>query len=74
MNKLVLGGAVLVILGVLGFAVPYFTTSHTDEVARVGDIKLNATETDTHSVPPILAGGLLLLGIVLLGAGVSKRA
>lgn len=74
MNKLVLGGAVLVILGILGFAVPYFTTSHTDEVAKVGGVKLEATEHDTHSIPPILAGGLLLLGVVLLGAGVSKRA
>jgi hypothetical protein len=72
MNKLVLGGGILVLLGVLGFAVPYFTTSHTEEVARVGDIKLNATEHDTHSVPPLLAGGLLLLGIVLVGAGVTR--
>jgi len=74
MSKLMLGGAVLVILGVLGFAVPYFTTSDTKEVARVGDINLQATENTTHSVPPIVAGGLLLLGIVLLGASVTKRS
>jgi hypothetical protein len=74
MSKLMLGGVVLVILGVLGFAVPYFTTSSTDEVAKVGDVKLEATEHTTHVIPPIVAGGLLLLGIVMLGAGVTKRS
>ena len=73
MSKLMLGGAVLVILGVLGFAVPYFITSSTDEVAKVGDVKLEATEHTTHAVPPALAGGLLLLGIVLLGMGATRR-
>ena len=73
MSKLMLGGAILVILGVLGFAVPYFTTTSTDEVAKIGDVKLEATEHTGHAVPPMLAGGLLLLGIVLLGAGVSRR-
>jgi hypothetical protein len=68
-----LGGVVLVLLGILGFAVPYFITSSTDEVAKVGDVKLEATEHTTHVVPPVLAGGLLLLGIVLLGAGATRR-
>ena len=74
MNKLMLVGAVLVILGILGFTIPYFVTSSTDEVAKVGGVKLEATEHTTHVVPPVLAGGLLLLGIVLLGAGVTRRS
>lgn len=66
-------GLVLIGLGILGFLVPAFTTRETKEVASIGDVKLQAKEDETHVVPPVLAGGVLLLGIVLLGAGVVKR-
>ena len=74
MNKLAILGIVLVFVGLLGFAIPYFTTQHTENVARVGDLKLQTTETDHHSIPPLLAGGVLLLGLVLTGVGLTRRA
>jgi len=64
---------VLIGLGILGFLVPAFTTRETKDVASVGDVKLQAKENETHVVPPLLAGGVLVVGIVLLGAGVMKR-
>lgn len=73
MSKLMAVGAVLVLLGVLGLAVPYFTTSETKDVARVGDLKLQTTEHTSYAIPPAAAGGVLLLGVVLVGAGLFRK-
>ncbi len=73
MNKLVMAGAVLALLGVLGFAIPMFTTEQTKDVAKIGDLKLQTTESTSHIVPPLLAGGILIAGIVLIGAGVFQK-
>jgi hypothetical protein len=72
-NGLVISGAVLVILGLLGFAIPVFTTPRTEEVARVGDLKLETTRSTSHVVPPLLSGGALALGVVLIGAGLYRK-
>jgi hypothetical protein len=63
-----------VVLGLTGFAIPYFTTQHKENVAKVGDLALQTTQTDTHSIPPIVSGGVLVLGLVLVGAGAFRRA
>lgn len=73
MNTLATSGAVLVLLGVLGFAIPMFMTQQTKDVANIGDLKLQTTESTSHIVPPLLAGGTLLLGVVLVAAGVSRK-
>jgi hypothetical protein len=73
MTGLMMGGAVLLLLGLLGFAVPYFTTQHTKDVAKVGDLKLQTTEHTTYAVPPLVAGGAAVLGVVLIGAGLYRR-
>ena len=73
MSKLMAAGAILVLLGVLGLAIPYFTTSETKDVAKVGDLKLQTSESTSHAIPPMAAGGVLILGVVLLGAGFFKK-
>ncbi len=73
MNGLTIAGAVLVVLGLLGFAIPEFTTQQTKEVAKVGDLKLQTTEDTSHVVPPLLAGGALVVGVVLIGAGFYQK-
>jgi hypothetical protein len=73
MNGLMMGGAALAALGLVGFAIPVFTTTDTKEVARLGDLKLQTTENTPHAFPPILSEGALLLGIVLIGTGLYKR-
>jgi hypothetical protein len=73
MNGLTLGGVALVLLGLVGFAIPIFTTQQTTEVARVGDLKLQATESTSHVIPPIVSGGALVLGVVLIGAGLYQK-
>ncbi len=72
MNMLMMVGAVLVLLGLLGFAIPIFTTQQTKDVARIGDLKLQTTESTSHIVPPLLAGGALVVGVVLIGVGVAR--
>lgn len=73
MNGLKIAGAVLVVLGLLGFAIPIFTTRQTTDVANIGALKLQTTEDTSHVVPPLLAGGSLVVGVVLIGAGFYQK-
>lgn len=72
-SPLIIGGAVLVALGLIGFAIPLFTTQQTKDVARIGDLKLQTTESTSHVIPPLLSGGVLVLGAILIGAGLYRR-
>ena len=74
MKAIVLTGVVLALLGLLGLAMPVFTTQHTEEVAKLGDLKIQANEKEDHVIPPLVAEGAIALGIILIGAGlVSNR-
>ena len=73
MNGLIIIGLILVVLGVVGFAIPVFTTQETKEVARIGDLTLQNTEDTSHTVPPLLAGGALIVGLVLIGASLYRK-
>ncbi|MDP2372256.1 hypothetical protein [Reyranella sp.] len=72
-SPLIVVGAILVVLGLMGFAIPIFTTQETTELAKVGELKLQATETTSHIIPPLLSGGVLVLGVVLIGAGLYRK-
>ena len=73
MNGLMGIGIILIFLGIAGLAIPVFTTQKTEEVAHVGDLKLQNTEDISHRIPPILSGGVLVLGLVLAGAGLYQK-
>lgn len=66
-------GAVLALLGLLGLAVPVFSTQQTKDVAKLGDLKIQTTEQHWYSVPPLVSGGALVLGVVLIGAGMYRK-
>jgi drug/metabolite transporter (DMT)-like permease len=66
-------GAVLVFLGILGLAIPVFTTSQTTNVAQLGGLKIQSTEQSTHVIPQALSAGALILGVVFIGAGLYQR-
>jgi len=74
MNAITIFGAILAIVGLIGLAIPVFTTQQTKDVAKIGDLKIQATESTSHVVPPLVAGGVLALGVVLLGAGFYRRS
>jgi hypothetical protein len=73
MSGLMIAGAVLVLLGLVGYAIPIFTTQQTKDVAKIGDLKVQATEHTEYVIPPIVSGGALVLGVVLIGAGFYRR-
>jgi hypothetical protein len=73
MNGLMMSGVALAVLGLIGLAIPVFTTQQTKEVAKVGDLKLQTNENEAHVIPPLLSEGALALGIVLIGAGFYRR-
>lgn len=66
-------GAVLALLGIVGLAIPVFTTSQTKDVAKLGDLKIQSTERSTHVVPRSLSAGALVLGVILIGAGAYAK-
>jgi len=73
MDRLLTGGVVLVLLGLLGFSIPVFTTHKTEDVARVGDLKIQTTESTRHDIPPLLSGGVMLVGVVLIAASLYRK-
>ena len=72
-NGLMLLGVVLVVAGLLGFAIPVFTTHQTRDVARIGELKIQTTEDTPHIIPPLLSGGVLMLGVLLIGVSVYQK-
>ena len=72
-NGLVIGGAILALLGLVGLAIPVLTTHETKEVARIGDLKLQTTEDRSFVVPPLASGGALVIGVILIGAGFYRK-
>jgi len=73
MNGRMIGGAVLLLLGVLGFAIPMFTTEQTSDVVKVGDLKLQTTESTSHVIPPAVSAGALALGVILIGSVLYRK-
>jgi hypothetical protein len=73
MKPIIWVGALLAFLGILGLAIPVFTTSQTKDVAKLGGLKIQSTEQSTHAVPQTLSAGTLALGIILIGAGLYQR-
>jgi hypothetical protein len=73
MKGIVLLGAAVALLGLLGLAIPVFSTSQTKDVAKLGDLKIQANEETSHVIPPMLLGGALIIGLVLAGAGCLKN-
>jgi len=72
-NGLVIFGAILLIVGLVGFAIPVFTTQKTHDVVGIGDIKIQSTENTSHIIPPLLSGGAMALGVLLIGMGLYQK-
>jgi hypothetical protein len=71
-SSITIFGAILVLVGLIAFAIPVFTTQETEDVVRLGDLKVQATQQTSHEIPPLVSGGALVLGVVLIGAGVWR--
>lgn len=72
-NGIVIFGAILLLAGIAAFAYPMFTTEHTTDVAKLGDLKVQAKEDQTHVIPPLVSEGAMVVGALLIGVGMFRR-
>ena len=63
----------LLLMGILGLAIPKFTTSQTTDLASVGDVTFQNKTISHHMVSQPLTIAALLLGVALIGAGAYAR-
>ena len=66
-------GILLIVLGVVGFALGGFSFTQKEKVLDVGPIEATAEDKETVPIPPLLAGLALVGGVVLVAAS-ARRA
>lgn len=72
-NKLSLFGLLLAVLGAIFLMIPGFSTQQTHDVAQVGSLTIQAQESTSYAIPPMVSGTVLVLGVVLIGTGLYRR-
>ncbi len=64
-------GLVLIVIGIVGFAVGGFSFTHQKQDAKLGPIDISHKQTESVPIPPILSGIALVGGIALVVVGVK---
>ena len=72
MNPTKMIGIILIVLGCLGLVYGGFTYTKQSTGVQLGPLKLSVQEKETVSIPLILSGGAVALGIFLLVAAGRK--
>jgi drug/metabolite transporter (DMT)-like permease len=65
-------GIVLIVIGVVGFALGGFSFTKKEKVLDVGPIEATADDKKTVPIPPLLAGLALAGGVVLVVVSARK--
>jgi hypothetical protein len=65
-------GILLIVLGIVGFALGGISFTHQKKVVDMGPVQLSHKETDTIPLSPILSAVSLLAGVGLVVVGVRK--
>jgi hypothetical protein len=65
-------GIILIVLGVVGFALGGFSFTQKEKVLDVGPIEATAEDKETVPIPPILAGLALVAGVVLVATSARR--
>lgn len=65
-------GIILIVLGVVGFALGGFSFTKKEKVLDVGPIEATADDKKTLPIPPLVAGLVLVGGIVLVAASARR--
>jgi hypothetical protein len=66
-------GIVLILLGIVGFAVGGFSFHHEKKDVDLGPLQVSHEKKESVPIPPILSGIALVGGIVLVIAGAKSR-
>ena len=73
MKSTALIGVILIVLGVIGFAVGHIDFTTREKVIDLGPIEVNADKKHSFPIPDVAAALALLAGVGLVLAG-QKRA
>jgi uncharacterized membrane protein YidH (DUF202 family) len=65
-------GILLIVLGIVGFAVGGISFTHEKKVVDMGPVQLSHKETNTIPISPILSTVSLVAGIGLVVVGVRR--
>jgi hypothetical protein len=66
-------GAILIIVGVAGFAMGGFSFTHEKKDVDMGPVQISHEQQKTVPIPPILSGIALVGGIALVAVGVRSK-
>ena len=66
-------GIVLILVGIVGFAMGGFSFHHEKKDVDLGPLQVSHEKKETVPIPPILSGIALVGGIVLVVAGAKGR-
>ena len=66
-------GLILIVIGIIGFAVGGFSFTHERQDAKIGPLQIEHKQTSTVPIPPILSGIALVGGIALVVVGAKSR-
>ena len=73
MKPATLIGILLILIGIIGFAIGGFSFTHEHQDAKIGPLNIEHKQTSTIPIPPILSGIALVGGIALVIAGLRSR-
>ena len=73
MKATTITGIILIIVGIIGFALGGFSFTHEKQDAKLGPVDISHKETNTVPIPPILSGLLLVGGVALVVVGARGK-
>jgi hypothetical protein len=73
MKAATLVGILLIVLGIIGFAVGGISFTHQKKVVDMGPVQLSHKETSTLPISPILSTVSLLAGVGLVVVGIRNN-
>jgi hypothetical protein len=66
-------GGILIVIGIIGFAIGGFSFTHEKKDVDLGPLQVSHEQKSTVPIPPILSGIALVGGIALVVAGARSR-
>lgn len=66
-------GILLIVVGIVGFALGGFSFTHEKKDVDLGPVQVSHKQTKTLPIPPILSGLSLIAGVGLIVVGSRQR-
>ncbi len=73
MNKLILTGVILLVLGVVALVTPALRYTEREEILKIGPIEATAETQKRVPIPPLVGWALVVGGLGLAVAGLKGR-